>query len=270
MRYRVAHAAHGEAVVDADDDSPGARADLPGGPVSLTHVQVAADEPAAMHPYQARGGRRSHLVRGVDPDRNRAVRTGHGLVAGMNRRRSLPWIPGLELTNLLDQHGIAVGLAQARQAVQVVETGGDVGMDGHGSGRRQGKAFGVPAAAGDRHVRDAQPDGDGDVVLARVKRLVGLEGQLGPLSHLPAVIGDAGHLGEGIGMAVHGERRAFRRHRLPVEGEIDGLDHGQAQAPVVRHADLDAAASVTVATEAFGADDVPIEHVTPPRAGAGT
>src|SRR3712207_7931565 len=43
----------------------------------------------------------------------------------------------------------------------------------------------VPAAAGDGHVGDAQPDRDGDVVLAGGERLVGLERQLRPLPHLP-------------------------------------------------------------------------------------
>ena len=102
------------------------------------------------------------------------------------------------------------------------------------------------SAAWHGHIRDPQPDRDGDVVLAGFERFVGLEGQFGPLAHLPPVVEDAGHLGEGVSVAVDGKRGALGWHRLLVEGEVDGFDHRQAQAPVVGHAHLDAPAGAPV------------------------
>ena len=75
VRHRVADAVHREPVVDADDDGAGPGADLAGRPVGLAHVEVAAEEAAAVRPDEARPARpRRRPARRCAPARARADR----------------------------------------------------------------------------------------------------------------------------------------------------------------------------------------------------
>ena len=97
VRHRVGDAAVAEPVVDADDDRAGPGADLAGDAVGLAHVEVAAEERAAVHPDQRGTVRAGRRRRGVDPHRHRPVRAGHGVGADVDLGRRCGAGPGVEL-----------------------------------------------------------------------------------------------------------------------------------------------------------------------------